>query len=344
VIDVIRGDVSLRRELTSVTLEAGDTVVVRTRDIDLMGFREGTEGGAVVPGLEAARARRSMVIEALVGPNAKVVGRTLRALRWRRRFGVYALALHREGEAVAERPEDTRLAVGDTLLLDGAPEDITRLARELRLILLSPSRARAFRRRKAPVAVGALAAVVVLAALDVAPILPLALIAAAVVLVAGAVDAEEGFGAMDGRLLLLIISMLVLGAAMDRSGALALVIDALTPLFAAASPLVALALLYAVTSILTELVTNNAVAVLMTPIAAGIATSLGLDPRPFVVAVMFAASASFATPIGYQTNTLVYNAGGYRFRDFLRLGVPMNLVVGATTILLIPRLWPLIPS
>jgi di/tricarboxylate transporter len=100
--------------------------------------------------------------------------------------------------------------------------------------------------------------VVVLAALEVAPILPLALIAAAVVLVAGAVDAEEGFGAMDGRLLLLIISMLVLGAAMDRSGALALVIDALTPLFAAASPLVALALLYAVTSILTELVTNNA--------------------------------------------------------------------------------------
>ncbi len=344
VVDVVRGDASLRREIAAVTLEAGDTVVVRTRDIELMGFREGTASGALVPGLEAARARQSNVIEALVGPNAKVVGRTLRALRWRRRFGVYALALHREGEAVAERLEDTRLAVGDTLLLDGAPDDVARLARELRLILLSPSRARAFRWGKAPIAVGALAAVVVLAALDVAPILPLALIAAALVLVTRAVDADEGFGAMDGRLLLLIVSMLVLGAAMDRSGALAIVIDALTPAFAAASPLVALALLYAVTSILTELVTNNAVAVLMTPIAAGIATSLGLDPRPFVVAVMFAASASFATPIGYQTNTLVYNAGGYRFRDFLRLGVPMNLVVGATTILLIPRIWPLIPS
>jgi di/tricarboxylate transporter len=99
-----------------------------------------------------------------------------------------------------------------------------------------------------------------------------------------------------------------------------------------------------VTLILTELVTNNAVAILMTPIAAGVATLLGLDPRPFVVAVMFAASASFATPIGYQTNTLVYNAGGYRFRDFLRLGVPMNLVVGATSILLIPWFWSLITS
>jgi di/tricarboxylate transporter len=202
VVDVIRGDASLRRELASVTLEASDTVVVRARDIELMGFREGTSGGALVAGLEAARARRSMVIEALVGPNAKAVGRTLRAMRWRRRFGVYPLALHREGEAIADRLEDTRLAVGDTLLLDGAPENVARLARELRLILLSPIGARAFRRARAPVAVGALLAVVILAALDVAPILPLALIAAALVLVTGAVDAEEGFGAMDGRLLL----------------------------------------------------------------------------------------------------------------------------------------------
>jgi di/tricarboxylate transporter len=341
VVDVIRGDRSLRRELASATLEAGDFVVVRTRDVELMGFREGSAGGAVLPGLEATSARRSAVVEVLVGPNASVLGRTLRAQRWRRRFGVYPLALHREGEAVTDRLDDTRLAVGDTLLLDGAPEDIARLSQELRLILLSPSPARAFRRGKAPLAVGALAAVVLLAAVDAAPILPLALIAAAVVLVTGCVDAEEGFGAMDGRLLLLIVSMLVLGAAMQRSGALTLVIEALAPLFGAASPIVALALVYAVTSILTELVTNNAVAVLMAPIAAGIAASLGLDPRPFVVAVMFGASASFATPIGYQTNTLVYNAGGYRFVDFLRLGLPMNLIVGATSVLAIPLVWPL---
>jgi di/tricarboxylate transporter len=128
---------------------------------------------------------------------------------------------------------------------------------------------------------------------------------------------------------------------MDRSGALDLIIGIMGPLFGAASPLVALALIYATTSVLTELVTNNAVAVLMAPVAAGIAASLGLDPRPFVVAVMFGASASFATPIGYQTNTPVYNAGGYRFADFLRIGVPMNLIVGAATVLIIPLIWPL---
>jgi di/tricarboxylate transporter len=341
VVDVIRGDASLRRDLGSVALEAGDVVVVKTRDVELMGFRDGTARGAAITGLEAAQARRSAVIEVVVGPNSRVIGRTLRALRWRRRYGVYPLAVHREGETLDARLEYARLAPGDTLLIDGAPEDAARLVEEARLIPLSPLAARAFRRAKAPVALGVMAAVVALAALDAAPILPLALIGVAVVLVTRCVDADEGVGAMDGRLLLLVVSMLVLGAAMDRTGALDLVVGWLRPAFEGASPLLALALLYAFTSILTELVTNNAVAVLMTPIAAGLAASLGLDPRPFVVAVMFAASASFATPIGYQTNTLVYSAGGYRFADFLRIGLSMNIIVGVTTVLVIPLFWPL---
>jgi di/tricarboxylate transporter len=211
-------------------------------------------------------------------------------------------------------------------------------------MVLSGSPPRAYRRRKAPIAVTILAAVVVLAALEVAAILPLALIGVAVALVTGCIDADEGIGAMDGRLLLLIVSMLVLGAAMERSGALALIVEGLRPVLDRVSPLLALALIYALTSVLTELVTNNAVAVLMTPIAMAIATSLGLDPRPFVVALMFAASASFATPIGYQTNTLVYNAGNYRFADFIRLGVPMNVVVGTVTVFFIPVFWPLSAS
>ncbi|MEH6647913.1 SLC13 family permease, partial [Sulfitobacter sp.] len=144
-------------------------------------------------------------------------------------------------------------------------------------------------------------------------------------------------------LLLLIVSMLTLGSALDNSGALALIVAKVSPLLSTVQPIVALALVYTLTSILTELVTNNAVAVLLAPIAAGVAIQLGLDPRPFVVAVMFGASASFATPIGYQTNTLVYNAGGYRFTDFLRIGIPMNIITGAATVLLIPLIWPLVP-
>lgn len=340
VVDVIRGDLSLRRELASVRLEAGDSVVVRTRDVELMGFREGAARGASLPGLEAVRARRARTAELLVAPNSKVVGRTLGALRWRRRFAVYPLALHRKGDTIGNRLEATRLAAGDTLLVEGAREDLERLAEDQRLITISATAPAALRRGKAPIAVAILLAVVTLAALDVAPILALALVGAAAVLVTGCVDPEEGLAAVDGRLLLLIVSMLILGTALDRAGSVTLIVTAIAPFLALGGPLLALALVYAVTSVLTELVTNNAVAVLMVPIGAGIATNLGVDPRPFLVAVMFGASASFATPIGYQTNTLVYNAGGYRFGDFLRLGIPMNLIVGAVTVFVIPVFWP----
>jgi len=295
----------------------------------------------VITGTEPATARRTSVVEVLVGPNTRALHRMIGRLHWRRRFGVYPMALHRQGEAVDMRLAKMRLAVGDTLLLDGSPDDIARLIEEERLITLSSVTSRAFRRSRAPVAIGTMAAVVVLAALNVAPILTLALVGVAVVFLTKCIDAEEGIGSIDGRLLLLIVSMLTLGSALEQSGALTLIVEGLSPMLGTAHPIVALILVYALTSILTELVTNNAVAVLMAPIAAGVAMQLGLDPRPFVVAVMFGASASFATPIGYQTNTLVFSAGGYRFLDFVRIGLPMNIIIGLVTVLVIPLIWPL---
>lgn len=340
-VDIIRGDLSLRREMDAVILESGDRVVVRTDDAELMGYRASRSGVQPSPGFEPAGTRESVVVEALVGPNTRAIGRTLRHLRWRRRYGVYPLALHREGETLERRLEAIPLSVGDTLLLDGAPDDVLRLCEEEGMINLSVATARPYRRDRAWIAIGALAAVVILSGLGVAAILPLALIGVAVVLLTGCIDADEGFGAMDIRLLALIISMLAIGAGLERSGALALIVEALAPVLSAVPPILALAIIYAMSSILTEVVTNNAVAVLLTPIAIGVAHQLGLDPRGFIVAVMFAASASFATPIGYQTNTLVYSAGGYRFHDFLVIGVPMNLLVGAVTVLTIPLIWPL---
>ena len=341
VVDLVRGDASLREALDRTPLEAGDVVVVRTADTELVGFAEGSSKRVAIPGTRASSARPTVMVEALVGPRSPAIGRTLGRLRWRRRYGVYAVALHREGTTVDAPLRTLELEAGDALLLDGAATDVRRLVEDAGLVPLAPETRRAYRRAKAPLALAIMAAVVLGAAFELAPILNLALIGAALALAAGCIDADEAVGAIDGRLLLLVCSMLVLGVALDRSGALGLVVDGLSPLLGRTSPLVALALVYAFTSILTEIVTNNAVAVLMTPIAAGVAAQLGLDPRTFVVAVMFAASASFATPIGYQTNTLVYNAGGYRFADFLRIGVPMNLVVGAMTVGLAPLIWPL---
>ena len=343
VVDLVSGDLSLRTTLATSTVAAGDVVVVKTTDTEIMGFRDGAAVGNTVLGTEPSTARRTSVVEVLIGPNSKALHRMVGRLQWRRRFGVYPVALHRKGAAVDMRLAMMKLEVGDTLLLDGAPEDIARLTDEEQLIELSLVTSRSFRRKKAPIAIATMVAVVVLAALNVAPILTLALIGVAVVLLTNCIDADEGVGAIDGRLLLLIVSMLTLGSALDNSGALALIVAKVSPLLSTVQPIVALALVYALTSILTELVTNNAVAVLLAPIAAGVAIQLGLDPRPFVVAVMFGASASFATPIGYQTNTLVYNAGGYKFTDFLKVGVPMNIIIGSATVVLIPLIWPLMP-
>ncbi|GAA3876706.1 SLC13 family permease [Celeribacter arenosi] len=341
VVDLVSGGVSRRESLSSAPMQVGDIVVVKTTDTEIMGFRDGAVMGNAVLGVEPSSARRTSVVEVLIGPNSKSLYRLIGRLHWRRRFGVYPIALHRKGTAVDMRLSAAKLAVGDTLLLDGAPDDIARLVEEEQLIELSPMTSRGFRRHKAPVAVATMVGVVALAALNVAPILTLALIGVAVVLLTNCIDAGEGFGAIDGRLLLLIVSMLTMGSALDNSGALSMIISEVSPLLSTVQPLIALALVYALTSILTELVTNNAVAVLLAPIAAGVAAQLGLDPRPFIVAVMFGASASFATPIGYQTNTLIYNAGGYRFTDFLRIGLPMNIIVGAVTVLMIPLIWPL---
>jgi di/tricarboxylate transporter len=139
----------------------------------------------------------------------------------------------------------------------------------------------------------------------------------------------------------LIFAMLVVGIALDESGAVEMLVEWVSPTLLLMSPFWVLVSLYFFTQILTELLSNNAVAVVVTPVAIALAHSLGLDPRPLVVAVMFAASVAFATPIGYQTNTLVYGPGGYRFSDFMRIGIPLNIVTGITVCLLIPIFWPL---
>lgn len=160
-----------------------------------------------------------------------------------------------------------------------------------------------------------------------------AIIGVALVLATRCIDPDEAWQSIDGNVLMLIVAMLVIGEGLQSIGTVQLIVSALSPILTHASPLLLIVLLYALTSLLTETVTNNAVAVIMTPVAIGIAQSAGLDPRALVVTVMFAASASFATPIGYQTNTMVYAAADYRFTDFIKIGIPMNVIVGIATCL-----------
>lgn len=333
-VDVIRGDQSLRRNLQGVMLEVGDRVVLRTQMTELLGLQRDKSLRRV----DQVSAVETSTVEALITPGCKMVGRSLGAMRLRRRFGVYPLAVHRRNQNISGQLDELVVRVGDTLLLEGSPADIQRLADDMELVDVSHPSARAFRRGHAPVAIVALLAIVVLAGLGVAPILALAVLAMAVVLLTGCIDADEAFSFVEGRLL---AAMLAIGSALEHTGAVSLIVQGVAPALTDPPPFLIIWAIYLLTSILTEMVSNNAVAVVVTPIAIGLAQAMGIDPRPLVVAVMVAASASFATPIGYQTNMLVYGPGGYRFTDFLRVGVPLNLSVGLLSAALIPFIWPL---
>lgn len=336
-IDVIRGDASLRRNLKDVALQVGDRVVLRTQMTELLSLQSTKE----LKRVDQVSAVETSTVEALITPGCRMVGRSLGRMRLRRRYGVYPLAVHRRNQNIGLQLDDLVVKIGDTLLLEGAPEDIQRLAADMDMVDVSHPSARGFRRNHAPIAVLALAGIVILAAFNVAPILLLAVAAVALVLVTGCIDADEAFSFIDGRLLALIFAMLAVGAALQHSGAVALIVDAVAPALMNMPPTLVVLVVFVMTSTFTEVVSNNAVAVIMTPLAIGLGTALGLDPRPLVVAVMIAASCAFATPIGYQTNTLVYGPGGYKFTDFMRIGIPLNLSMALIVSLIIPMIWPL---
>ena len=218
-------------------------------------------------------------VEALITPDCRMVGRRLGALRLRRRFGVYPLAVHRKDRNIGRQLDDIVVRAGDTLLLEGAPEDIQRLAAEMNLVDITRPTERAYRRSHAPIAIAALVGIVILAALGVAPILMLAVLAMAVVFITRCVDTEEAFSFVDSRLLALIFAMLAIGEALEASGAVLFLVDHVAPFLAHTPPFLTIWAVYLLTSILTELVSNNAVAVVVTPVAIGLAAALGHDPR-----------------------------------------------------------------
>jgi di/tricarboxylate transporter len=346
VIGLIRNDVSVFSQRETLPLEAGDRVVLISNVADVLERRQAERealGLKKRPDFEAVTSKPTAVMEGIVGPQSRLVGRRVSDLNLHRRFAVHILAIHRQSENLSGAFGEVRLKFGDTLLLEGPPEGLKRLFDQQELVNLSEPRMHPFRRDKAPIAIFAIAAVVILAALEIFPIVGLALIAATAVIALGCLDAEEAYRRIRWSILVLIFAMLAVGVAMEKTGTATAIVSGIAQFAAGLGPVALLSLIYLITSVMTEFMSNNATAILLTPVAIGLAEQLGVDPRPFVVAVMFAASASFATPIGYQTNTFVYSAGGYRFTDFIKVGVPLNLLLWLMATFIIPMFWPLRP-
>ena len=339
-VDVLRGDASLRRDMNSVVLQAGDRVVLRTEMAELLGLQNRKDLRLV----DKLSSVETQTVEVLISPGCRMIGRSLGEIRLRRRYGVYVIAAHRRDQNIGRQLDDLVVQVGDTLLLEGSIEDIQRLAEDMALVDISHPSHKAYRRTKAPIAIGALFFVVVLSSFDVAPIMALGLIAVAVILLTRCIDADEAFSFVDGRLMAMIFAMLAVGEALDQSGAVAMIVARVQPLMVGMSPFVMILCVYLLGLVLTEFLSNNAVAVIYTPIAIQLAQSMGLDPRPFAVAVMFSATLAFSTPVGYQTNMMVYGPGGYKFSDYVKIGLPLNIIVWLLVSALIPILWPLTPQ
>ncbi|PHR18282.1 MAG: hypothetical protein COA37_20505 [Hoeflea sp.] len=258
----------------------------------------------------------------------------MRDLGWFK-AGVRVLGIARRKHNPGPELSEVRLRAGDRILLEGSPADLADILQSESFVAASEPKLRPYKRHRAGLAVLTMAAVIMLSIFNVAPIVTLSLLGVGIILLGRCVEAEDAWKSVDGSILVLIFAMLAIGRGLDNTGVVQSLVDAVTPLLQNVSPLVVLFAIYALTSVLTELISNNAVAVILTPMAIGLAGSLGIDPKPLIYAIMLGASASFATPIGYQTNTLVYAAGNYRFADFLKLGLVMNLVVGIASCLAI---------
>lgn len=343
ILEVSRSGKKINSPLKDIIFNSGDQLLVKSRVSGVVdvggnsGIELGFEGGL---GLQELQTESAVLIEGVIGPGSSLVGRSIKELNFREKYDVIILALHRRGVNLRDKFEDVRLAFGDTILVEGAPDKINALSQERDFINLSQSNCRPLRRSKVPFAVGALLLFMFLAAFKVAPLIVLALGAALLTLFSRCLEPSEAYEAIDWKVIFMIFGMLGLGTALQKVQVIQILADSLTGWALVLKNIyVLIALIYLVTAILTELISNNAVAALLTPVAISVAQAMDLDARPLVVAVMFAASASFSTPIGYQTNTYIYGAGGYKFTDFTRVGIPLTIILWVVSVILIPMMW-----
>jgi di/tricarboxylate transporter len=285
------------------------------------------------PSLSKDRAERRLV-EAALSPQSEVLGMTIRDARFRDRYGAVVLAVARGGERVSGNLGNIRLKTGDVLLLEARPAFVSRQRYAKDFLLINDLETDTPRHDRAYLSWGILLVLVGLAAGGVLSMLNAALLGAALMILTGCCSVGQAQKAVDVPVMLTIAASFALGAALEATGAAGYVAEGI---LAASSghPLLTLVLVYLSVSVLTEVITNNAAAVLVLPVVLSMTTTLGIAPEPFVIAVMMAASASFATPLGYQTNMMVFGPGGYRFMDFVKVGLPMNLLIGAVTVTVI---------
>jgi di/tricarboxylate transporter len=322
-------------------VQGGDVLLVRGKLHELMRMRDSVKLELNVEFKlrdETLQTEDLRLVQALVAPGSDLLGNTLKELDFRNRYKSLVLAIQRRGETIQEKLNSVKFGLGDALLIQAHEEQIKALRADENFIVLDEVPLVALK-HKAPLVLGILAAVVGLAAFNVLPILVTALLGCLALVLTRCLRLEEAYHAINWQVIFLLAGILPLGIAMQKSGAAGFIAERAVGTVGHMGPVAVLAVVYLMTSVMTDTMSNNAAAVLLAPIAISTAQQIGVDPRPLLMAITFAASTGFSTPVGYQTNTMIYNPGGYKYTDFLRTGVPLSILFWILSVTFIPRFW-----
>lgn len=349
VMEIIRDEEILYPPIDEVELKENDILLVKGSVNDLLSVQQ-EKAAAIAPGLEKSGVllteRNYSLAEVVLMPTSQFEGKTIEEVGFQRRFDVTVLAILRKGKHmhIQDKIMNIELRVGDTLLVQGGEDGLDKLRKSENVILIEEIGEAVIDKSKAPLAISIILTVVVLASFNILPIAVLAVIGACAMVLTNCISLTEAYKSMDAPVLTLIASTIGLGVAMENTGTASLYADYLVAQVVNFGPVAVLAVLFVLTSFLANYVNKSAAAVLMVPVAIAASQSpgLGFEPMPFVMAVLFGATACFMTPIGYQTNLLIYGPGGYRFNDYLRLGIPLVIVVFIMSMLFIPVIWPFV--
>jgi len=345
VLAVLRGDQRFAENPGMLPLEEGDVLIVQGNVDELLRLRSDL-GLALLPDVKLSDAELGdagqITAEVLVTPRSRLVGRTLAQVDFRRHYGGFVMAIRHHGTALRKKVAHTLLRAWDSLLMLVPPDRLEDIRRDEGFIVLAEHRLALRRERGWWLVLVILPLVVLLSALKILEIVAGALLGAVLLLLAGTIRPRHAYRSIDWSVLFLIAAFVPVGQAFIVTGTADFIAEGILKIAAVlpmAAPYAVVALVYLITSLLTQMISNAAAAIILTPLALSLATTLTVDPRPFLVAICFAASAEFMTPMGYQTNMMVYAPGGYRFLDYTRFGAPLNILFWLLASVLIPRLW-----
>ena len=343
VLQIRRGEDTLRPTPETILCE-NDVLRIQgnLRTINELKDRAGVAFGMSVKWRdEDLQSTDTRLVEAVVGPSSPLAGKSLAESHLRENFGAWVLAVRQHGTLRHSEFENITLMPGDTLLIDVPNDQIEHLTEQRVFLVVSRAGIPRFNWPKAAKALAIVVSVVVVAATGLLPIVAAAATGALAMVLSRCISTDEAYGAIEWNVLFLLAGMLSLGAAMEKTGASTMLAEGMVNAVGGFGPIALLAAFFGATMLLTEVMSNNATVALLLPIAITTAHSIDANPRTFMFAVVFAASSSFMTPVGYQTNTMIYGPGQYRFVDFVRVGAPLNLIFWILGVLLIPWFWPL---